>query len=468
MIEVFKSLVSDYSGAEFDVSIYWMKQNKRSHVYFNGSKEKSFRTLDQGVMLSISKNGKVFRQATSILDRNHLKNLIKHGVGQFNQLEKYFLPESSFVCHEGEIRDFSDDNKLEDNEFIQGLEKLSKKTAGYLDHIRSSLGETVEERVLVNSRGGVFQDLKTYSQYNTDLVGEKNNITQNRSNGGVIFQGNIDDSFINRALVEKDQLLKELGELLDAPLCPKMTGSLLLPSDQMYIQIHESIGHPLELDRILGDERNYAGGSFVKKEDFGSLRYGTEQMNVVFDPGQVQQPVGYKFDDTGKKAETEFLIKDGILVAGIGGAESQRRSNVLGTASTRVSNWNRPPIDRMGNINLLAGSSPYMEMVKAIENGVLMKTNRSWSIDDQRDKFQFGCEIGYLIRDGEIKNVVRAPNYEGRTVPFWNSLEMVGDQDSVNDFGTSQCGKGEPNQAVRVGHQSPACLFSNISIFPGE
>ena len=178
----------------------------------------------------------------------------------------------------------------------------------------------------------------------------------------------------------------------------------------MYIQIHESIGHPLELDRILGDERNYAGGSFVKKEDFGKLRYGPEKMNVIFNPNEQGQPATQGFDDTGELTESIYLIKDGILQAGIGGQESQKRLGVPGTMSTSSSSWNRPPIDRMGNINLLAGESSFEEMVASIENGILMRTNQSWSIDDQRDKFQFGCEIGQVIKDGvsEVMYVCQA------------------------------------------------------------
>ena len=188
-------------------------------------------------------------------------------------------------------------------------------------------------------------------------------------------------------------------------------------------------------------------------------------MNVIFNPNEQGQPATQGFDDTGELTESIYLIKDGILQAGIGGQESQKRLGVPGTMSTRSSSWNRPPIDRMGNINLLAGESSFEEMVASIENGILMRTNQSWSIDDQRDKFQFGCEIGQVIKDGVLGGYVRVPSYEGRTVPFWNSLAHVGAANTVGNFGTSYCGKGEPNQAIRVGHQSPACVFKDISIF---
>lgn len=468
MIELFKKVLSAYEGSDWEITLAFKSENERSLSFLNGKKENLHKSLNSGVMISVGKNGKVFRQATPSINEKNLKQIINYSIEHFSTLEKYFLPESCLTLQKGELYDITKEIPLSVTDFSNYLAESSKIDHRWINFIRSSLTETLEERIIVNSRGGLFHDRKYFTDYYLDLMGTRDDINQNRSNGGVVFQGAANNSFLSNIFETKNSLTRELDLLLSAPICPKMTGDLLLPSDQMYIQIHESIGHPLELDRILGDERNYAGGSFVKPTDFGELRYGPEWMNVVFAPGEKQQPVGYDFDDTGLKASDTFLIKKGILCAGIGGAESQNRLQVNGTASTRNSNWNRPPIDRMGNINLCAGESEFEDMVKSIENGVLMKTNRSWSIDDQRDKFQFGCEIGYLIKDGEIKHALRAPNYEGRTIPFWNSLKMVGNQNTVNDFGTSNCGKGEPNQAVRVGHQSPACLFSNISIFPGE
>jgi len=468
MIDLFKKVINSYVDSGWEISLAFKSESIRSLSYLNGKKENFNKSVSAGVMVSVGKNGKVFRQATPIIKGDYLKTLIDQGIKNFNILEPNFLSESSMSIHTGEVYDLSLEKPLLLKSFSDSLATSSSVNHKWIDFIRSSLSENLEERIIVNSQGGVFHDKKYFTDYYLDLMGSRDQLNQNRSNGGVVFQGAVDDSFLLNTLEKKESLTRELDLLLSASPCPKMVGDLLLPSDQMYIQIHESIGHPLELDRISGDERNYAGGSFVKKDDFGQLRYGPEIMNVVFAPSEKKQPVGYEFDDTGLKAADTFLIKDGILRAGIGGAESQKRLGVLGTSSTRNSSWNRPPIDRMGNINLCAGESRYEDMIKSIENGVLMKTNRSWSIDDQRDKFQFGCEIGYLIKDGEVKNVVRSPNYEGRTIPFWNSLKMVGDRNTVDDFGTSNCGKGEPNQAVRVGHQSPACLFSNISIFAGE
>ena len=156
-----------------------------------------------------------------------------------------------------------------------------------------------------------------------------------------------------------------------------------------------------------------------------------------------------------------------MLLRGLGALESQARSDIPAVANFRSCSWNRAPIDRMANLNLEPGTSSLDDIISAVEYGVYMETNRSWSIDDYRNKFQFGSEYGKLIENGKITKTLRDPNYRAITVPFWNSLEMVGDQSTFEVHGTPNCGKGEPNQVIRVGHASPTCLFNNIQVFGG-
>jgi predicted Zn-dependent protease len=265
----------------------------------------------------------------------------------------------------------------------------------------------------------------------------------------------------------------EALRLLAAPNCPAGKLDLLLMPDQMMLQIHESIGHPLELDRILGDERNYAGTSFVTLDMFGMYRYGSPLLNVTFDPAREFEFANFAFDDDGAPARRAYLIKDGILVRPLGGSVSQQRAqrtraDIQGVATTRASGWNRPPIDRMSNLNVEPGTTPFADIVASIDDGVLMMTNTSWSIDDSRNKFQFGCEWGQRIRNGKLAEVVRNPNYRGISATFWRSLSMVGEPATVEVLGTPFCGKGEPNQIIRVGHASPACKFSGVDVFGAE
>ncbi|MEK6578001.1 MAG: TldD/PmbA family protein [Bdellovibrionota bacterium] len=295
-------------------------------------------------------------------------------------------------------------------------------------------------------------------------------IVQTRTNGGwdhTAYQTGfeiLDDPF----LWEKVQKVAEQSlELIAAEDCPTEATNLVIMPDQMMLQIHESIGHPLEVDRILGDERNYAGSSFVKLSDFGNLVYGSPLMNITFDPTVPGELASYAYDDSGMAAKREYIIREGVLLRGLGGLESQARSGVPGVANFRASSWNRPPVDRMANLNLEPGTTSYNELIGSVEKGVVMWSNRSWSIDDYRNKFQFGCEFAQKIENGKLTKVLKNPNYRGITVPFWRGLKKVGNKDTYQVYGTPHCGKAEPNQSIRVGHASPVCLFENVEVFGG-
>ncbi len=293
--------------------------------------------------------------------------------------------------------------------------------------------------------------------------------TQTRTFGGHAYcrQGGLEIADETGFDAAAPRIAAEALELLFAPNCPPGRRDLLLAPDQMILQIHESIGHPLELDRILGDERNYAGRSFVTLDMFGSYRYGSELLDVTFDPTRGGELASYAFDDEGQPARREYVIREGVLLRPLGGLASQARAGIAGVANARASSWNRPPIDRMANLNLEPGGASLEEMISRAERGIYMKTNCSWSIDDSRNKFQFGCEWARLIEDGRLTTVVRNPNYRGVSASFWRSLAAVGSADTLEVLGTPYCGKGEPNQAIRVGHASPACLFRDADVFGG-
>lgn len=290
--------------------------------------------------------------------------------------------------------------------------------------------------------------------------------TQTRTFGNMLVrQGGLEileDSGFDRAA---PRLAEEAIALSEAPPCPSGRMDAVIAADQMVLQIHESIGHPLELDRILGDERNYAGTSFVTPEMFGTYRYGSKHLNITFDPTIEGEASSYAFDDEGTPATREFLIKDGVLQRPLGSAQSQRRANLPGVANARACHWNRPPIDRMANLNLEPGTETLAQLISRVERGVYMETNRAWSIDDSRNKFQFGCEFGREIVDGKLGRIVKNPSYRGISAEFWRSLAGAGDRSSWQVLGAANCGKGEPNQAVRVGHATPDCLFQNIDVF---
>jgi predicted Zn-dependent protease len=314
-----------------------------------------------------------------------------------------------------------------------------------------------EERIYLTSAGGELAQRFRFTLPHMRVTANEGLQTQARSLE-LVRQGGFELVRESGFFGSGRRLADEALQLIAAPECPAGTMDLLLMPDQMMLQIHESIGHPLELDRVLGDERNYAGTSFVTPEMIGSYRYGSELLNVSYDP-LPGEAASFAFDDEGAPARKVFLIRDGILVAPLGGP---------GVANSRASGWNRPPIHRMANLNVEPGSSSLEEMIASMRRGILMRTNVSWSIDDSRNKFQFGCEWGELIEDGQRRGVVKNPNYRGVSASFWRSLRMVGGPATFEVHGTLYCGKGEPNQAIHCGHAAPACLFSEVEVFGGQ
>jgi predicted Zn-dependent protease len=337
--------------------------------------------------------------------------------------------------------------------------------------VDSHLGLTFtdHEQIYLNSAGACLRRAQRYVFPQIGVTASDERDSQSRSFGGTHLarQGGAEVLSQLGVIGSAARIADEALQLLLAPNTPSGSRDLLLMPDQMILQIHESIGHPLELDRILGDERNFAGTSFIRQEDFGSYQYGSPLLNVSFDPGVPGELASYRHDDDGAPAERRLLIEDGILQRPLGGALSQWRSGLPGVANSRACSWNRPPIDRMANLNLEPGDESLAELIGGIERGILMSNNRSWSIDDARNKFQFGCEWGQLIENGELKGVVKNPNYRGISSRFWRNLKAVGDASTFEVMGTPYCGKGEPNQVIRVGHASPACVFADIDVFGG-
>lgn len=329
----------------------------------------------------------------------------------------------------------------------------------------------------ISSEGGDTDQRWEFLTPALEVTAHAKGVTQVRSSAGQ-YNGFCQQGGLE--VLERSGFLTDAGprvgrealELVGAPVCPTGRFDVLLMPDQMMLQIHESIGHPLELDRILGDERNFAGTSFVTMDMFGHYRYGSDLLNVSYDPTRPNEFAGFAFDDEGAPAERALLIERGVLQRPLGGSLSQARAKARGfalgaVATTRSAGWNRAPIDRMSNLNVEPGNSTLAEMVGSIELGLVLHTNCSWSIDDSRNKFQFGCEYGRMVRGGQLAEVVRNPNYRGISATFWRSLAMVGDVATYEVMGTPFCGKGEPSQVIRVGHAAPACKFSDIDVFGG-
>ena len=270
-----------------------------------------------------------------------------------------------------------------------------------------------------------------------------------------------------------DRIVKELNQLLVAPDCPKDKMSVILMPDIMFLQVHETIGHPLELDRILGYELSFAGGSFVRLEDFGTLRYGSEKLTARANALEPNTPGSFGFDDDGVPAQDNVLIDKGILVGAITGRQMVEEANATArkiifegsSGANRASAFYRVPIERMTNINVDPGTDGSLEDIIAnTERGIILDGDKSWSIGANREQFHFANHIGWLVEDGKRTHVVKNPTYRGETVPFYNSLSAVGDESTWHVHYVDNCGKGQPSQIMELGHGVPICKFDDVTV----
>ena len=428
--------------------------------------------VDHGIMVEVLVNGQFGYYGTHMLNEKAIIAAAEKACEVASGASKYSVFPFTDKVRPTSVGKYSSPYKIKNlplDELMDTL-LLSNKALKGSDKIISaiSMARLVNMQMrYVSTNGSDLEQNFMYVGPGYRAIAQDGNIIQSRSYTDQCQQAGMEVFNRDRVIPRCESICKEAIELLTAEECPNETMDLILHSDQMLLQIHESIGHALEVDRILGDERNYAGWSFVNLEDFGKLQYGSNIMNITFDPTIENEFASYAYDDTGNKATKEYIIKEGKLLRGLGGLESQERSKIDGVANVRACSWNRPPIDRMANLNLEPGDSTVDEMIASVKKGIFMRTNRSWSIDDFRNKFQFGCEYAQLIENGKLTKIVKNPNYRAISTPFWNSLKMVGDKESFDVYGTPYCGKGEPNQGVRVGHASPICLFENVEIFGG-
>src|SRR5215470_10696466 len=275
-------------------------------------------------------------------------------------------------------------------------------------------------------------------------------------------------------LVDSLELLKhaprvaeESVALHSAAQCPEKTGTLLLDGSQLGLQIHESIGHPIELDRVLGQEANFAGTSFLTLEKLNKLKYGSDIVNVVADARLEHGPgLGtFAYDDEGVPAQCTDVIKDGQFRGYLSNRETAHLVGLEHSSGTmRTENWNRLPIIRMTNVSVLPGTWDYDDLIADTDDGILMETNRSWSIDDRRYQFQFSTEIAWEIKGGKKVRMLKNPSYSGITTEFWNSCDAICGEKYWVLWGTPNCGKGQPMQTMGTGHGAAPARFRNVNI----
>ncbi len=269
----------------------------------------------------------------------------------------------------------------------------------------------------------------------------------------------------NLKLVENaERVAAEATALLKAPECPAMDTDIIITGSQMALQVHESCGHPTELDRVLGTEISLAGGSFMTIDKLGSLKYGSSIINIVAD-STIDGGLGtFGYDDEGVKACRSDIIKDGIHVGYLNSRETARVTKQAPNGCMRADGWNKIPLIRMTNINLEPGNCELDALIADTKNGILVDTNKSWSIDDKRLNFQFGQEIAWQIKDGKLGQIYKNPLYTGMTPQFWNSCDAICNNNHWHIWGIPSCGKGEPMQIAHVAHGAAPARFRNVKV----
>ncbi|MFN7182348.1 MAG: TldD/PmbA family protein [Planctomycetota bacterium] len=325
-----------------------------------------------------------------------------------------------------------------------------------------------EHKFIGNTEGTLVEQIRYISAIYYHARSSGNGDSQIRSfpmsHGGQVATGGFEIVESVKPLENVDRIREEAISLLYAPECPQGIMDLILDPTQLALQIHESCGHPSELDRVLGKEESFAGSSFLTLDKYKKFRYGSEIVNLFADQGIAGGLGTYGYDDEGVRSRRFYVVKDGIFC---GYQQDRENAQKIGERSHGNSRAETPwhcPIIRNTNISLLPGKAELKELFEATENGIYMENNKCWSIDQKRLNFQFGCEIGYIIRNGKKVGIVKNPAYWGITDEFWKSCDMIANENYWKLYGVPNCGKGEPLQSAGMSHGASPARFKSVHI----
>jgi TldD protein len=261
-----------------------------------------------------------------------------------------------------------------------------------------------------------------------------------------------------------EKTAEEAAALLKAPLCPSGETTLIIGGAQLALQVHESCGHPIELDRVFGMEASFAGTSFLTIEKRGRFKYGSDKVFITADATIAGGLGTFGYDDEGVPAQRTQIVEAGNFVDYITSRETASRLNQKSNGCMRADGWNRIPLIRMTNINLEPGDWDFDELIKDTKDGILIDTNKSWSIDDKRLNFQFGTEAAWKIKNGKLEGMFKNPVYTGITPEFWGGCDAVCNEKHWHIWGVPNCGKGEPVQLAHVAHGTAPARFRNVRV----
>jgi TldD protein len=325
-----------------------------------------------------------------------------------------------------------------------------------------------EHKLLLSSDGTEVEQILTESGAGMDCAASRDGVFQLRSypsaHVGSSSQAGWEYVEGLRLVEEAPRVAEQAAALVRADPCPSAITDVVLDADQVALQVHESVGHPTELDRVYGTEASYAGTSFLKPGDLGSLRYGSEHMNITADPTTPGGLGSFAFDDEGVPAQATPVVEQGRLTGFLTSRETAARIGAGNGGSMRADSWNRMPLVRMTNLHIEPGEGSVDDLIAGVADGVYMETNRSWSIDDKRLNFQFGTQVAWEIKNGKLGRMLRDATYTGITPEFWGSLDAVAGRDEWRLYGLTNCGKGQPGQSAHVSHGAAPARFRNVQV----
>jgi TldD protein len=325
-----------------------------------------------------------------------------------------------------------------------------------------------ENKVLVTSDGAEIEQELVETGGGIDALAAGDGVFQMRSypsaHGGSSAQGGWE--YVEKLGLEREapRVAEQAAALLRADVCPPGVKTVVIDAEQMELQVHESVGHPIELDRVYGSEASYAGTSFLKAGDLGSLRYGSDKMNVTADSTTVGGLGTFGFDDEGVPARREPIVGGGVLRNFLTSRETAEKLGAGGGGSMRADGGNRMPLIRMTNLHLESGEGSFDDLLADVDDGIYLETNKSWSIDDKRLNFQFGTQIAWEIKKGKLGRMLRDATYTGITPEFWGSLDAVAGPETWHMQGLTNCGKGQPGQGAHVSHGASPCRFRGVQV----
>jgi TldD protein len=325
-----------------------------------------------------------------------------------------------------------------------------------------------EDKVFASTEGAYIEQELYETGCGLEATAVDEGEVQNRSYPNSVgrHQGTEGWEFIERYDLTANavRVAEEAAELLRAKPMEPATTTIILDGSQVALQIHESCGHPIELDRVLGTEAAFAGTSFLTTDKAGSLMYGSPLVNMTADatiPGGLGT---FGFDDEGVPAQSTPIVREGLFLDYLTSRETAAALGKRSNGTMRADGWNRIPLIRMTNVSLEPGTWTLADMIADTDDGIYMETNRSWSIDDKRLNFQFGTEIGREIKNGKLGDLIKNPTYTGITPRFWGSCDAIANRGEWVVWGTPNCGKGQPEQVAHTGHGASAARFRNVQV----